>query len=241
VPPPNLSEGYKELTFLDPHAAGNGFKGTQYSVSNNLQGTIARHLIAAYQAKANDPAPVVQANVDDAQVFFQRTPITAAHGSNGGVYNLWSQVPVAAASGVPVHYANLTGSGISHAGNFGVFDWYQANIVPSLGNGPAFFDPSALSATRTISASQPSAATTFSGTSAPGASIDVYAQSSGSTRHLPLGQTIADASGHWSVVAVRSPNSPNTRYFAHAKVIAAPDLNRVYVTSTAQATTSKTP
>ncbi len=230
-PPPNLTQGFKELTFLDPHAAGNGFRGTQFSVSNSLLGSLAREQITAFQARANDPAPVVQANVNDAQVYFQHTPISAAHGSNGGLYNLWGQVPVPAANGVPVHYANLTGSGISHAGDFGVYDWYQVNVVPHLGNGPAFFNPSDLTANHAISTTAPNAPSTFSGTATPGATIDVYAQPYGTTHKTPIGQTIVDAQGRWSFTT-ETPTSRDIRYLAHARVIAAPGLNRVYVSPT---------
>ena len=96
--------------------------------------------------------------------------------TNGGIYNLWGDVPVAAAPGVPVHYANLTGSGISHAGDFGIRTWYQTDVVPLLGNGPAFVNPGALTATETVPAS---GASSFSGTATPGASVSVFAVPTG--------------------------------------------------------------
>ena len=143
---PALAQGFTELTLLDPHPAGNGIKGQQYSTEGGLMGSIATSEIRSFQAKANDPLPYIPGNVDDAQVYYQHTPVGIAH-TNGGIYNLWGDVPVAAAPGVPVHYADLTGPGISHAGDFGVFVWYQTDVVPLLGNGPAFVNPGALTAT----------------------------------------------------------------------------------------------
>ncbi len=234
---PNLLHGYKELTLLDPHSASNGFKGKQFSVSNNLMGSIARAEITRYQSQANDPPAMVPSDVNDAQVFFQHTPISAAHGSNNGLYNLWGQVPVIAAPNVPVHYANLTGSGISHAGDVGVYNWYQTNIVPKLGNGPALFNPSALTANLTLSATQ---SPMFAGTGVPGAAIDVYARAEGKSAKLPLGTTTVDSTGHWTIPASRSL-PVGAMFFAHAKVPVFPGLKRVYVSPTVQATTSITP
>ena len=96
-----------------------------------------------YQGSANDPLPYIPAIVDDAQVFYQKTPIDLA---KTGLVNFWGRVPVAAAPGVPVHYADLTGPGVSHSGDFDVRDWYWKNIVPLLGDGPAFSDPGLLTA-----------------------------------------------------------------------------------------------
>src|SRR5205823_13733034 len=69
-------------------------------------------------------------NVADAEVFYQHTPVTQTHGSNHGIYNLWGQVPVHGEA----HYFDLTGPGISHSGKFGVQDWHQVNVGPTLGD-----------------------------------------------------------------------------------------------------------
>jgi hypothetical protein len=224
-PPINLTQGYKELTFLDPHAAGNGFKGKQLSTSDSIEGVLAKAYISHYQASANDPAPVVQGNVNDAQVFYQHTPVAAAH-TNKGLYNLWGQVPVPAASGVPVHYANLTGPGISHAGDFSVFDWYQKNIVPLLGNGPAFVNPSQLTASRTLSATNPQALPTISGIVTPGAKVELvgYAQN----KQVSLGVTKADSTGHWSI-SEPTVIQGNYKIYARAQLPVADGLNKVFV------------
>ena len=126
-----LSAGYLKVTMLDPHAANNGVHGQQYSVSNGLLGQIARMEIDAFQSKAKDPAVVVPPNVQDAEVFYQHSPVAKSGGSNDGIYNLWGQVPVHG----PASYFNLTANGISHSGKFGVQNWYEDNVVPTLGTG----------------------------------------------------------------------------------------------------------
>jgi hypothetical protein len=228
-----LAQGYRVLTVLDPHAASNNFKGKQASVASGLVGSIAKSEIDAYQSKAKDPAPYIPANVDDAQVYFQRTPIGAANGSNNGLYNLWGQVPVLAAPGVPVHYANLTGPGISHAGNFSVFDWYQINVVPKLGEGTTFVDPNALTATAN-GAVNGSVPTTFSGTAASGATVQILGlQVTGKGRGntVEIGSAPTDASGRWTVTPARGILGVS-RYFARSDFPAMPGLPRVYTPTT---------
>ena len=137
--PPSLEAGYLKVTMLDPHAANNAVAGQQYSVSNGLLGWYAKMSIDRFQARAADPAVLVPANVDDAEVFYQHTPVSEAQ-SNAGIYNLWGQVPVHG----PAHYFDITGPGISHSGTFGVHDWYRLNIVPTLGDGSTFTRTNAL-------------------------------------------------------------------------------------------------
>ena len=137
--PPSLEAGYLKVTMLDPHAANNAVAGQQYSVSNGLLGWYAKMSIDRFQARAKDPAVFVPDNVDDAEVFYQHTPVSQAQ-SNGGIYNLWGQVPVHG----PAHYFDITGPGISHSGTFGVHDWYRLNIVPTLGDGSTFTRTNAL-------------------------------------------------------------------------------------------------
>ena len=140
-----LAEGFLKATLLDPHAANNNAPGgRQYSVSKGLLGDLARWIIDGYQQKADDPLPVISANVDSADVYYQRTPISGANGSNNGIYNLWGQVPVPVRGDVPVRYYNLTGVGISHAGYVNVVDWYQVHVLPTLGDNSPYTDPGLL-------------------------------------------------------------------------------------------------
>jgi hypothetical protein len=217
-PTAGLASGYVELTLLDPHPASNGPKQQQYSDVGGVLGGVARAAISNYQSRANDPPPYIPAIVDDAQVYYQHTPIALAKDRGNTIYNLWGEVPVEAAPGVPVHYANITGSGISHAGDFAVYDWYQTNVVPLLGNGPAFVDPGTVTASRT--------GATFSGTAAPGASVTVFAAGG-----AKVGQTTADARGHWAIAdGLNAPASGV--FFARSQVPADPGHPRVFVANT---------
>lgn len=237
-PTPGLAAGYVELTLLDPHAASNATKSKQVSVSRGLLGVIGKGSIDAYKSKAKDPKASVPPIVDDAQVFFQRTPAALAD-SNRGIFNLWGQVPVAAAPGVPVHYADLTGPGISHAGAFGVTEWYQTVIVPDLGDGPAFFNPGHLTARRVAEKDAAPDRPHVEGEAAPGATLYLLASrlpDSGllgpgllgsSSKHVQvLGQATADATGHWAITAEASPR--HDRLSVRAKVPVAPGRDHVY-------------
>ncbi len=142
TPPPALAQGWVELTLLDPYPATSS-AGPQWSADSGVVNDIVHGIMDTYQGWAHDPVPYVAAIVDDAQVVYQRTPIGLA---KTGLVNFWGRVPVAAAPGVPVHYASLTGPGVSHSGDFDVRDWYWKNLVPLLGDGPAFFNPALLTA-----------------------------------------------------------------------------------------------
>ena len=98
--------------------------------------------MATYQGWAHDPVPYIPSIVDEAQVYWQNTPVDLA---KAGLVNFWGRVPLAAVRR-DVQYANLTGPGISHSGDFDVRDWYWKNIVPLLGDGPAFLNPGLLTA-----------------------------------------------------------------------------------------------
>ena len=143
---PQLKAGYVVDTMLDPHAANNSAPGgRQFAVMSGYKGWFARQAIKGYQAKARDPIVSVPANVDDAQVYYQRTPTSLVHGSGPTLYNLWGQVPVLGKA----TYYNLTGPGISHAGLFNVPSWYNLNVAPGLGNGTFDVGPKPLTGGRT--------------------------------------------------------------------------------------------
>src|SRR5262249_7347562 len=147
-------------------------RGQQYSVSNGLLGQIARGEINAFQSKAKDPAVVVPPNVQDAEVFYQHTPVALSGGSNHGIYNLWGQVPVHG----PATYFNLTAKGISHGGKFGVQDWYRVNVVPTLGEGAPFVQADTLTASE-VSATGAGRRQRmeYAGTAGPGATVRLFA------------------------------------------------------------------
>jgi hypothetical protein len=220
-----LSAGYLKVTMLDPHAASNGVRGQQYSVSNGLLGQIARMEIDAFQSKAKDPAVVVPPNVQDAEVFYQHTPISESGNTNDGIYNLWGQVPVHG----PASYFNLTARGISHAGHFGVPNWYEDNVVPTLGTGASFVHTDTLTAAEMstkASGVAPFGGETveYSGTAAPGATVDVMAAAAGKPTLSVVARATAGASGTWEattrplpagqyrvVVEANAPDGPRGR------------------------------
>lgn len=219
---PALGAGYVKETLLDPHAANNDAPGgRQYSVKPGLAGDLARWLIDGFQQKADDPLPVIRADVDQAEVFYQHTPIAAAKGSNGGLYNLWGQVPVPVEGNVPVHYYNLTGVGISHGGDVSVPDWYQAHVVPTLGDGSPFVDPTLL--TGGLARGGTSSAVShpiFEGTAAPGAQVRLLAVARGTGDQFLVGQTKAGANGGW---VVNDRSLPNGTYHVIARSVAGAD------------------
>ncbi|AGA30994.1 lipase family protein [Singulisphaera acidiphila] len=220
--PARLAEGYLKVTLLDPHAANNNAPGgRQYSVSKGLLGDLARWIIDGYQQKAKDPLPVIWGNVDAADVYYQRTPIAGAKGSNDGIYNLWGQVPVPVEGDTPVRYYNLTGVGISHTGYVNVVDWYQVHVVPTLGDNSPFTNPGLLNGEPAMgsdvtAASEP----VFQGAAAPGTRLSVRARSSAPSPPIVLGSTVADQDGNWSLTSRRLP--PGT-YQVRAKGVAIAD------------------
>lgn len=229
--PPQLQAGYIKETMLDPHAANNGVRGPQYSVASGFLGWVAKTQINDFQSRAKDPLVVVPSNVDDAEVFYQHTPANQAE-SNNGLYNLWGQVPVAG----PAHYYDLTGHGISHAGRFGVQDWYRLNVVPTLAEGaplihtnvltiqPSFVLGGAKVATSSSTTNQP----TYNGTAAPGATVRLFARTDPG-QLAKVGQVVTGADGNWSlttrplatgryrVVAIANVEDPSGRRPIHMR------------------------
>jgi hypothetical protein len=230
---PQLESGYLEETMLDPHAANShALGGKQYSVSSSFLGSIAKWMIDRYQSKAKDPLPIVPANVDAAEVFFQHTTISHATGSNHGIYNLWGQVPVRVQGDVPVKYYNLTGMGISHGGDYSVPDWYQVHVVPTLADGSPFVNPGVLTGGPEAGSSTSSGQAAYQGDSAPGARIRVFASSAGSTKSYLLGTALADSAGSWNVTTRPLPHG-TYRVIAKAVAVADPSWPHVLVTSRA--------
>jgi hypothetical protein len=197
---PGMKAGFLEMTMLDPHAANNGVRGQQYSVSNGLLGLFARGEINAFQSKAKDPAVVVPPNVMEAQVFYQHTPVRESGGTNHGIYNLWGQVPVHGQAS----YYNLTAPGMSHAGKFGVQIWYMVNVVPSLGTNAPFVQTDTLTAAEVSERAVPTPGgnretVEYAGTAGPGATVHLLAASGGRSTLSHLGEATSGADGTWSL------------------------------------------
>ena len=111
---PQLSAGFTRATFLDPHAASNGAPG-QGDFVGGIEGWITRLATSAYQSWAGDPMVTIPGFVDEAEVYYQHTPVELdglAWGSN-----LWGQAPLVGRA----RYSDLTdpadlGRVIAHAG-----------------------------------------------------------------------------------------------------------------------------
>ena len=203
--PRQLQAGYIELTMLDPHAANADLPGQQYSVGDGPLAWLAKGIIDSYQARAKDPPVSVPSIVDQAQVFYQHTPASRDHGVNGGLYNLWGQVPVHG----PAYYFNLTGDGATHSGKTGVTWWYIRNIVPLLGDGAPELQARILTGVLARVSTAPGTPTgrvtdtptpTFTGTALAGSEVYLY----GGPAHNPsvlfgIGRTAVAADGRWSL------------------------------------------
>lgn len=199
---PSMRAGYLKVTMLDPHAANNGVPGQQYSVSNGILGHLARLEINDYQSRAKDPVPVIPSNVDDAEVFFQRTPVRQSGGSNHGIYNLWGQVPVHGQA----RYYNLTAPGMSHAGKFSVPDWYLINVAPSLGSGETYVRSAALTGEQ-VGLITPATyrrigqQVSYTGTGAPGAIVRIIVAKPTEKESRVVGRGLVHADGTWNITS----------------------------------------
>jgi hypothetical protein len=225
--PQQFQAGYIEDTLLDPHAANNNIPA-QSSTGTGFLGGLARALVADYQGRANDPPVFIPSIVDTSQVFYQHTMAIHDHGLNQGLYNLWGQVPVPNLSEGPISYYNLTAAGAVHSGNYGVALWYRNFVAPTLGSQeslvqqlrldgmidqavtPSMATASAITRWKTQAWGPVRLATTarpsFSGTSAPHASVRVYVGPSGRPWVIGLvGHTTADAQGEWTVTTRQFP------------------------------------
>jgi hypothetical protein len=215
---PQLKAGFIKDTLLDPHAANNAVPGQQYSLGKGVLeplALLAKGEIDSFQSKARDPAVFVPSVVNDAEVFYQHTSAANAHGVNGGIYNLWGQVPVNG----PAHYFNLTAAGATHAGKTGVSQWYANFVAPTLGDQAPWIQSLRLSGQidnvdmATIPATAPARARVtgsdrvlhdsqpeFSGTAAPNSTVRLYVGPTSKPSGIsPAGWTTADSMGHWAL------------------------------------------
>lgn len=156
--PRSLQLGYFKQTLLDPHVARNfapiefgylellsssGAVGTSQvaQVSFNPSSQFAQGFVLAtlaFQASALDPLPFVPTAVDEAEVYFQRLAWNETTFVIPGFATTAEQLigvnflgyPVASFSFAPVRYIDLGPQGVGH---YEVPEWYQFNVVPTLG------------------------------------------------------------------------------------------------------------
>ena len=230
---PQLKAGYWEDTLLDPHAANPDTPGRQYSVASGLLGAIAKLTIDNYQARARDPLAYVPDRIDSSQVFYQQSPANRDHNENGGIYNLWGEVPVQGAD----TYFNLTPSGIVHGGNNGVYAWYQYHVVPLLGDGApglaqATLTGANVTTTASAATSTGASATTipvapvsdpstpsFTGKAEPGATVSIRIGKSNTNHLTTVAQTVAQPDGTWTTTITKDLAPGNYRVVAVANII----------------------
>lgn len=195
---PRIRAGYLQDTLLDPHAANPDYPGRQYSVGGPLA-WVAKLAIDNYQARARDPLVFIPRGVDSAQVFYQQTPADQAHNENLGMYNLWGQAPVKG----PADYFNLTTAGVVHSGKRGVYAWYEHHVVPTLGDGAPAIARETLTG-RLANPTAPggdavaSARATYTGKTAPGATVSLLAGGAGPSRLRVVGRGVAGPDGRWA-------------------------------------------
>jgi hypothetical protein len=181
-------------------------------------------MIDSFQSKANDPLPVVTPNVQQAEVFFQHTPVSQAQ-TNDGIYNLWGQVPVKGNA----EYFNLTASGVSHSGKFGVQNWYLQNVVPTLATGETTIPQIGLTGSRVIHSStatdgRRATHVTYEGHAAADSTVRLFAARATQRLVDPVGKTTAGPDGAWSIT---TPALAPGRY----RVIASSDVPRSAATT----------
>ena len=207
---PQIRAGWLHETLLDPHAANNAVKGQQYSVGRGIIGFIAGGIISHYQSEAHDPPAVVPPYVDQSEVFYQHNTAFHDRGTNDGIYNLWGDVPIKGNT----TYFDLTNVGATHSGKSGVQMWYQAHIVPILGNGAPDLARHVLGGSAEGTTPSPAIdpvtntpvetawthRVTFSGSATPDSTVRLLAGPQSDTGAIGhVGQTVADADGNWSI------------------------------------------
>jgi len=135
-PTPQLA-GYKEMTYLDPHPASNMF--AFFSYSNTFLGRLIKDGAILVQAILQDPQPFVPLTVDQAEVYYQNTPVSEFPSSAlESIFNLWGQHPVINNANITINYGNVTSPGLGHSE---VPYWYLCNVVPQLPSASFIFPP----------------------------------------------------------------------------------------------------
>jgi hypothetical protein len=209
-PSTNLTTGYQRMTLLDPHAANPEAPNNAESVAGGIKGWLTKRLISWYKGNSRDPIVQIPTNINEADVYYQRTPITV-NPVNGGLYNLLGQVPVIGTA----RYIQLNSPGISHSGGGGVYTWFYFNALPAFQTGNQPVNPSILE-TKTVAAQNgywnrknlitTDTRATWSGLAAPSAEVRLYLASASSKpdNSRPIASTLADSTGQWHLQPSKS-------------------------------------
>jgi hypothetical protein len=90
-----LAGGFKIMTMLDPHPANNGFALLDYSASKAGNAFVVSYRKA--QEAMQDPQVIIPPNVDEAQEYYQHTPVSSFSGvyntASEAYLNLWGEDP----------------------------------------------------------------------------------------------------------------------------------------------------
>jgi hypothetical protein len=213
---PSADTGYKRMTLLDPHAANPQAPNNAESITGGWLGRFVKTAISWYKGNARDPLVRVPKSMHEADVYYQRTPLSV-NPVNDGLYNLLGQVPVIGTA----RYVQLNSPGISHSGGGGVYSWFYFNALPAYATGEKPGNPSVLETTSVrvaeggwsgIHLKTTDARPVWNGVAAPFATVKLYLAPSDAfvEESRPLATTTADASGHWELSPGR--NIPGGAY-----------------------------
>jgi hypothetical protein len=128
-----LKAGPLKMTFLDPHPANNAYTGTLYSAAPNLLGQIGTGSYTWFQSQMQDPNVVVPTSADWAEVYYQHTSYQKATNPIESLFLIWGEDPsdiTVLSPSTIVSSVNLTDV---VPGHYLVHDWYQRNVIPTLG------------------------------------------------------------------------------------------------------------
>jgi len=94
---PVIIGGFKIMTMLDPHPANNGFASPDYSAAGNFFASFLLQKYQKMQAAMQDPQVIIPPNVDEAEEYYQHTPVSMFSGvysSQAEAFlNLWGEDP----------------------------------------------------------------------------------------------------------------------------------------------------
>jgi hypothetical protein len=134
---PQAEGGYWELTYLDPHPS-HGDNVAPFTATSQSLIDAANYLQEQFQ----DPYPlIVPSQVALAQVYYENTPVSEiVSTAEEGQIDPWGITypdGIEASPGASTQFQtlNLTTPGMTHSG---VYEWYQANVVPTLGTANPF-------------------------------------------------------------------------------------------------------
>jgi hypothetical protein len=134
---PQAKGGFWELTNLDPHPS-HGNNVAPFSATSQALIDAANILQRIYK----DPYPlIVPTHVALAQIYYENTPVSMIVSTTAeGQINPWgitypTGIHSAPGGSTQFEQLNLTTPGMTHSS---VYEWYQANVVPTLGTANPF-------------------------------------------------------------------------------------------------------